>query len=82
MTILCRLPGHGWNPDYTMEPDELTDFLQNLSQGHRYTVATVDEFDYINALSLMQGKPIPVDFDPTDFRRTNVTQLRVLELNP
>ena len=80
MTILYRLPGHGWNPDQYLEPHGLAGFAKELR--HRYTVTTVDEFDYINALALMHGEPIPVDFDPTGFRRTNVTQLRVLELNP
>lgn len=80
MTILYRLPGHGWIPAQTIEPEELADHARRYQR--RYTVTTVEEFDYINALSLMQGEHIPIDFDPTDFRRTNVTQLRVLELNP
>lgn len=80
MTILYRLPGQGWDPAVTMEPDELLQFATMLR--HRFTVSTVDEFDYITALSLMQGEIIPVDYDPTDLLRTNVTQLKVLGLEP
>lgn len=80
MAILYRLPGHGWNPDQYLLDHELAGHAKAIR--HRFTVTTVDELDYLQALALMHGEPIPVDFDPTDFRRTNVTQLRVLELNP
>ncbi len=80
MPILYRLPGHGWHPDQVVSPEDLAGFAREIR--HRFTVTTLQEFDYINALALIHGEYIPVDFDIYDILKTNVTQLRVLELNP
>ena len=78
MIILYKMPQQGWHADQTIEPEEMAEFAASLK--HNLTVATLQEWDYLKGMELMLGQATPLEFDPTGFRKSGVTQLKVMGL--
>lgn len=78
MIILYKMPQQGWHADQTIEPEEMAEFAASIK--HTFTVATQQEWDYLKGMELMLGQVIPLEFDPTGFRKTGATQLRIMGL--